>query len=142
MSDNRELGIKEIVKRIGPKINDDTISNIDRWPCPPPKDEDLPYVLILEGDDVVKVRTRRDFIGYPCERAFTVIVETWTKVGSDVRSLEKELKALILKDGGKLGKSILLREVKTVGPINSAIPTIIGIRTFYSMSYIDEGPFN
>jgi len=145
MSDLRQDGVDEIFKRLGPFLNTGEIEDILSWPKDGVPDLDkIPCCIVLEGDDIIIKRATSNGLGYPVTRRLTVIVETWVNEETDVRALERVLKAGVLGQinaGGRLVNGVTIMEGKTVGPVDGGIPNMIGMRTFYELTYKDHGPY-
>ena len=138
---NRELGMDEVEKRIKPLYNSLSLKKVMRHPSKAVDENDLPCVLIMEGDDEIVKRSGRDYLGYGCLRSLDVIVECWDFVESgDVRNIYEAVRTAVLANKGTLLQGVMIRENKAVGPFNLGIPNVLGMRVVFGLTYKDDGP--
>lgn len=139
---NRELGMEEVHKRLRPLYNAPyDLKLVLRVPSRAVDENDMPCVLIMEGDDQITKRSGRDYLGYGCLRTLDVIVECWDFVESgDVRNIFESVRTLVLANRGVLLQGVMIREDRAVGPYNIGIPNILGMKAIFSLTYKDDGP--
>lgn len=137
---NRELGLAEVEKRCRPLYNSLSLKNVMRVPSRAIDEDDMPCILIMEGDDDIVNRSSRDFIGYPCKRKLDVIVECWDLASGNVRNICLEARKAVLASKGVLLNGVVINESKTVGPFNLGVPNMLGMRIIFNLFYKDDGP--
>lgn len=138
--EQRQLGMDEIVKRCEPLYNSLNLKNLLLLPDRAVDKDDMPCILILEGDDLIDNRSGRNYLGYPCSRILNVIIECWDFSNGNIYNMYKGVREAVLVNKGILLKGVVLREDKCVGPYNLGIPNILGMRVVFNMLYKDEGP--
>lgn len=138
--ENRELGLDEVEKRVNTLYNSLNLKTVMRTPDRAVDENDMPCVLIMEGDDPIESRGKRDFLGYPCARKLSVIVECWDYTSGDVRNIYKEVRKVVQANKGNLLTGVVIREEKAIGPFNLNIPGILGMRIVFGLLYQDSGP--
>ncbi len=139
--DRREEGLLEIISRIKAAKDADSlaVTSFKRNPTSPVNVDDLPCIFMLEGEDPIVKRASRDMLGYPAERELEVTLELITTADIDIKSLKKNLRIAVLKDGAIVAPNTFIREVRTEGPTGYGLPDVLGIRFVLSMRYIDAG---
>jgi len=141
--EKREAGIQEIIKRLNPLYNSLKLKTIMRAPSRSIDENDIPCILVMEGDDSIFKRIQRNNLGYPCKRSLQIVVECWDyATPGDVRNIIEEARKRVLESNGVLVKGITILEQKMVGPYNMAIPKLLGMRIIFEMYYDDIGPYN
>ena len=139
--EQRELGMEEIMRRLRPLYTSLNLKNVLRIPSRAIDEEDMPCVLVMEGDDSVSKRASTDYLGYPCKRILNVTIECWDYSNGDVKNIYEETRKAVLAEKGILLQKVIIRESMAVGPYNFGIPNVLGMRVVFEMSYSDRGPF-
>lgn len=140
---NRELGMEEFHRRVRPLYNAPyNLKQVMRLPSRAVDENDMPCVLILEGNDNIIKRSGRDYLGYGCQRSLDVIVECWDFVTGtgNVRNIYENVRTLVLANKGVLLQGVFVREERAEGPFNAGIPNVLGMRAIFSLTYKDLGP--
>ena len=75
--EQRESGMVEIMSRLGPLFTSYPLKYLERVPEKQVMQEDMPCVLVLEGEDIIDVYASGGYLGYPAKRIFNPIIEVW-----------------------------------------------------------------
>lgn len=147
--DKRELGLQEIFDRVSDKRIELGLQAFYRTPTDPVSDENLPCVIMHEGDDyIVKPASRSDH-GYPAVRLLEVTLEVIVK-DADAKALTRQLRSVVFSERGTEppvinprllpgDKTTFLRENHTEGPTGYGLPGLLGMRLVLDLIYIDGG---
>ena len=135
---HRENGLERLEDILKPLKASEGLKYFKRNPSRTVTKEQMPCVLITEGEDVIIKRSQRDFFGYPLQRRLEVVVEVWKETPStNVKALRTVVVDKIMEEakGGILISGVALQEVKTNGPFNLGIPGVHGMQIIYNMIY-------
>ena len=138
----REQGLLEIRNRLKSLMQSYPLKYFKRSPTRTITQDDVPALLILEGEDIIIKRSSKNYLGYPLQRALEIIVEIWDFTeDSDVKQLREEVLKEALENNGILAEGIIVREKKTIGPFNLNVPDVLAMQIVFEMVYRDDGPF-
>jgi hypothetical protein len=101
-------------------------------------DDYMPCLLIIEGEDRIIKETGRSYLVYPCIREVDIAVEVWDFSTSDIRQMRKNVILYAFANGPKLLQDVVIKEVRTIGPINHGIPKVLGMQIHFLMTYPDN----
>ena len=149
MIDNREDSLLEIKARIAANRGDLEIASFKRTPTSPISDEDMPCIVMLEGDDKITDFSKRSNAGYPVRRALEVTLELITTKETDIKAKLKDLRRIVftqrdtdppifnsrLVPEGRIG---FIQESGTLGPTGYGLPGILGMNLVLDLVYTDD----
>jgi hypothetical protein len=145
---DRDAGIVEILKRLSilqESTADPRVITLDINPEYRIRAKQMPAVLLFELDDHIVERSKRDFAGYPCRRRLELVSELWIHNESpkiakeELVKLYKNVRIVLLVDGGRLLTGVAIREEAMFGPYCPGVPGVLGIGVTFHMVYQDVG---
>lgn len=139
--ENRVLGLERVYALLVPLFKSYPLEFFGFSPDYTIDQIKLPAVIILEGADEITKRASRGYLGYPAKRELEIIVECWDSSLQGCRDLYQQVRSILLVNEGVLiPSSVVVREIRAVGPFNLDLPAIKGIRIIFGMNYTDSGP--
>lgn len=147
--DKRELGLEEIFDRVKVKKDDLGVVAFHRTPTNPVNEDNMPCVIMHEGDDYIIKAASRNNHGYPATRLLEVILEVIVKDG-DARALTRQIRGVVFSEKNVTpqvinphlipgDKTTFIRESHTEGPSGYGLPGLLGMRLVLELIYIDGG---
>jgi len=103
----------------------------------------MPCILLLEGEDKIVNRSKRDFLGYPLTRSFELHTEVWIPYQDNMRrnllSFYQSVRQCVLKQSGKLDQNgSFVRERNVLGPYSEPNKGSLGMRILLEIIYKDN----
>jgi hypothetical protein len=151
--ENRENAIAVIAERLYDYFSNSAnaefvysgfeLQHFELTPVEPIDESRMPAILLLEGQDKITNRTRRDFLGYPLTRSFEVHVELWVphsdgNMRSQVQSFYRLARQCLFKNGGRISDSASFREQEVMGPYSEPRIGSLGMRILIDVIYKDN----
>lgn len=151
--ENRDYAVETIAGRLYSYFSDSSnndsvypgfeLKHFELTPVEPVTEDLMPCILLLEGQDKIINRSRRDHLGYPLTRSFELHVEVWVprsenNMREQVVSFYRSARQCVFKNGGRLSDSAGFRETEVMGPYSEPRIGSLGMRILMEIIYKDN----
>ena len=148
--ENREIAIKDVAEAVYVAFTEKSeevytdfqLKHFELTPIESVTADLMPCVLLLEGEDTVKNRSSRGYLGYPLRRSFDLLGEVWVHDATDPRekvlAMYRAFRRAALPTSGTLPGGSAIREMQALGPFSETHEGSLGMRIILEILYVDN----